>query len=80
MASHTLQDAVLRNLQVLAESTQRLSAPLRGERPEIYWRRVAAFGNVLPHDYLAVDMDAIWEIVPRDIPALKQAVSRMLHL
>jgi len=28
MASHTLQDAVLRNLQTMAESTQRLSDDL----------------------------------------------------
>jgi uncharacterized protein with HEPN domain len=49
-ASHTLQDAVLRNLQVLAESTQRLSATRKGERPEIEWRRIAAFRNVLTHE------------------------------
>jgi uncharacterized protein with HEPN domain len=29
LASHTLQDAVVRNLQVLAESTQRLSDTIK---------------------------------------------------
>ena len=34
MASHTLQDAVLRNLQVMAESTQRVSKrPRRRSQP-----------------------------------------------
>ena len=34
-ASHTLQDAVLRNLQTMAEATQRLSQRARDLRPDI---------------------------------------------
>ena len=33
MASHTLQDAVLRNLQVMAASTQRLSEAVKATQP-----------------------------------------------
>ena len=35
------QDAVLRNLQTLAESTQRLSADLKVAHPEVDWRGIA---------------------------------------
>jgi len=35
MESHTLQDAVLRNLQVMAESTQRLSEAAKATQPEV---------------------------------------------
>lgn len=35
LSSHTLQDAVLRNLQTLSESTQRLSEKTRAKHPEI---------------------------------------------
>lgn len=69
-ASHTIQDAVLRNLQTMSESTQRLSQGLRAEHPEIEWQRIAAFRNVLAHDYLGVDLIRIWEIVRRDVPEL----------
>ena len=57
MASHTLQDAVLRNLQILSESTQRLSEVLKATYPEINWPRIAAFRNVLVHNYLGIDME-----------------------
>jgi len=50
--SKTIQDAVLRNLQVLAASTQRLSAGLKVSWPEVEWARIAGFRNVLVHDYL----------------------------
>ncbi|MDH5776237.1 MAG: DUF86 domain-containing protein [Nitrospirota bacterium] len=60
MASHTLQDAVLRNLQVLAESTQHLSERVKATQPNIDWPEIGAFRNVLVHDYLGIDLDAIW--------------------
>ena len=78
MVSHTIQDAVLRNLQVIAESTQRLSEEIKATQPEIEWRRIAAFRNVLVHNYLGIDIEKIWDVVQRDIPVLEQAVSRML--
>ncbi len=69
---------MLRNLQTLAESTQRLSEVAKARQPKIEWHRIAAFRNVLVHDYLGVDLDRIWEIVGRDIPELKEAISQML--
>jgi uncharacterized protein with HEPN domain len=77
-ASRTHQDAVLRNLQVLAESSQRLSNDLKAAWPQVEWIRIAAFRNVLVHDYLGVDLERIWEITQRDVPELQKTVSWML--
>lgn len=79
-SSRTLQDAVLRNLQTLAESTQRLSEHLKEEHPQIEWRRIAAFHNVLVHDYLGIDIRRIWEITRRDVPPPKTAVLSMVEV
>jgi uncharacterized protein with HEPN domain len=80
MASHTLQDAVIRNLQTMAESTQRISDDLKQVHPEIEWHRITAFRNVLVHDYLGLDIERIWEITQREVPELKQAILAMLNL
>ena len=80
MTSHTLQDAVIRNLQTMAESTQRLSDDLKEAHPELEWYRISAFRNVLVHDYLGIDIERIWEITQRDIPELKQAIMSMLDV
>jgi uncharacterized protein with HEPN domain len=77
-ASRILQDAVLRNLQVLSESIQRLSSDLKSAWPQVEWRRIAAFRNVLVHDYLGVDLERIWEITQNDVPVLKSTVESML--
>lgn len=78
MASHTLQDAVLRNLQTMSESTQRLSAALKVAHPEIEWLRFIAFRNVLVHDYLGIDLEAIWDIVQRDVSEFKRVIVTLL--
>jgi uncharacterized protein with HEPN domain len=78
MSSALVQDAVLRNLQTLAESTQRLSEEMKGSRPEIDWFKIAGFRNVLVHDYLGVDVETIWNIVERELPVLKDAVRAMM--
>ena len=62
----------------MTEATQRLSSTLTAGRPEVDWARIAAFRNVLVHNYLGIDMGTIWEVVRRDLPALKAAVSAML--
>jgi uncharacterized protein with HEPN domain len=77
-ASDTLQDATLRNLQTLSEATQRLSDATKASQPQIPWPQIAAFRNVLVHNYLGIDLDQIWIVIHRDIPPLKQAVNVIL--
>ena len=79
MASTLVQDAVLRNLQTLAESTQRLSDELKAAHPEVEWYKIAGFRNVLVHDYLGVDLERVWLIIERELPALMSAISAMLQ-
>jgi uncharacterized protein with HEPN domain len=78
-ADRKTQSAVLRELQTLSESTQRLSADLKNGHPEIPWQAIAGFRNVIVHDYLGINLHRIWEIIERDLPAL-QAQAQALAL
>jgi uncharacterized protein with HEPN domain len=80
MASHTLQDAVLRNLQTMAESTQRLSETVKSAYPAVEWRAISGFRNVIVHNYLGIDLDQIWTIIQQDVPTLKAAALAHLGL
>ena len=75
--SHLVQDAVVRNLQTLAESTQRLSHLVKETEKDVPWHAIAGFRNVLVHGYLGIDLDAVWSVVERDLPELVKAVDRM---
>jgi uncharacterized protein with HEPN domain len=79
-ASRLVQDAVIRNLQTLAESSQRLSSEIKNTEPQIPWRELAGFRNVIVHGYLGVDLAAVWLVVEQDLPSLTEAVNRMATL
>lgn len=77
LADERTQDAVLRNLQVLSESTQRLSEDLKTANPEVDWRGISGFRNVLVHDYLGINLIRVWEIVEGDLSELKDSVNNI---
>ena len=77
MGSRLVQDAVIRNLQTLAESSQRLSEALKASEPTIPWRDMAGFRNILAHGYLGLDTEVVWSVVEQDLPGLMHALARM---
>lgn len=75
--SRLIQDAVIRNLQTLTESSQRLSDSIRATEPQVPWRELAGFRNVIVHGYLGIDLAAVWLVVEQDLPPLAAALDRM---
>lgn len=63
LQSRLVQDAVIRNFEVIGEAVKRLPDRLKLERPEVPWRRIAGFRDVLIHGYESVDLEEVWQIV-----------------
>ena len=78
LSSHLIQDGVIRNLQTLAESSQRLSERLKASHPSVDWKGLAGFRNLLVHDYLGVDLELVYRAVEQDVPKLKLACEAAL--
>lgn len=76
--SRLVQDAVIRNLQTLTESSQRLSDNAKADEPNVPWRELAGFRNVIVHGYLGIDLEAVWLVVEQDLPPLAAALDRMV--
>lgn len=80
LTNFMVQDAIIRRLQTLAESTQRISEDLKAKIPDIAWRNIAGFRNILVHDYLGgIDLDIVWEVVNIYLPSLKEKVEEVLE-
>jgi uncharacterized protein with HEPN domain len=65
-----LQDAVVRQLEVIGEAAKRLSASFREGKPAIPWKDIIGMRAKLAHDYMMVDVQVVWDTVQRDLPDL----------
>ncbi len=70
---------MIRNLQTMCESTQKLSSSLKKAHPEIDWEGLAFVRNTLTHDYLYLNLERIWTIVEDDLPKFKVAAAQLLE-
>ena len=72
------QDAIIRNFEIIGEAAKQLSDELKEANPEIPWRNVAGFRDVLIHDYMGIDLNAVWKIIENELPILKKTVLKNL--
>ncbi len=79
MAESQWHDAAIRQLEIIGEAAKKLSTELRSAHPETPWRRISGMRDVLIHDYIGVDLNAVWEVTQKDIHALKKTVEKILH-
>ena len=74
-----LYDAILRNLQTLSEATQMLPDSLKALFPNVPWREVSGFRNILVHNYLGdIDSMTVLSVLKNHLPNLIDSVKVML--
>ena len=57
-----VQDAVVRNYEIIGEAAKNVSEEFRVQHPEIDWRGMAGFRDVLIHQYFGIDLINVWNI------------------
>ena len=78
MASDELQDAAIRNVEVIGEAAKRVSPDARGRLASLDWRAICGMRDVLIHDYIGVDVDEVWNVASSRIPELQAALEQFL--
>lgn len=75
-----VQDAVVRQLEVLGEAAGRVSKETCGKAPEIPWAKVTGTRHRLIHDYFEVDTELVWRVATVDLAELKPKLEGLLRL
>jgi uncharacterized protein with HEPN domain len=78
MASEELQDAVIRNVEVIGEAAKRVSMEARGRLSPLDWKAICGMRDVLIHDYIGVDLDEVWNVASSRIPELQTVLEQFL--
>ena len=78
LADEMLQVWAIYHIQVIGEAVRAAASELQQRRPDLPWVQVIGMRNILVHDYFGIDMDEVWNVLIKDIPALRIAVEALL--
>jgi uncharacterized protein with HEPN domain len=70
--------ATIHLIEVIGEASRTISEGLQEKHPEVPWLPIAGPRNRLAHGYIDVDLDIIWTIVKKDLPALIKQLKLIL--
>jgi uncharacterized protein with HEPN domain len=78
MAAEELQDAVIRNIEVIGEAAKRVSPESRSQLAALDWKRICGMRDVPIPDYIGVDLEEVWSVASTRVPELEIELERFL--
>ena len=73
-----LQDAVVRRLEIIGEASGCVSAETQRKYSQLPWSAMKGTRNKVIHEYDAIQLDIIWDIVQQDLPAPVNDLERIV--
>ncbi|MBI3258799.1 MAG: DUF86 domain-containing protein [Ignavibacteriae bacterium] len=76
--NRSLQDAIIRRLEIIGEAVKNLPHPFKIKHPDIPWKQIAGMRDILIHEYFDVDLILTWKVVKQELPLIKEKLSAIL--
>jgi uncharacterized protein with HEPN domain len=77
-ADEKTQDAVIRNLEVIAKVIKRVPVGYKKKHPNIAWRELAGLLDILIYHYEGVSIRQVWLMVEKELVPLRRTIAEIL--
>lgn len=74
-ANPMLQDALVRNIEVVGEAVKNLSPEITDAYPHVAWSQIARMRDKIAHHYFRINLDVVWKTATDDLPALRLQIA-----
>lgn len=71
--------SVVKLIEIIGEAVKNIPDEVRVNYPEIPWKNVAGMRDKLVHEYWAIDEQIIWQVIQKNIPQLKETITKILE-
>ena len=78
LSNSMIVDAVVRNFEVIGEAAKLISDETKLNHPEIEWKRMVQFRDVLIHDYFGIEYEIVWDVIQNHLPQNIEFVEALL--
>jgi uncharacterized protein with HEPN domain len=68
--------ATVHNIQIIGEAVYKLSLEFKESHPDTPWAMIEKMRHILVHDYYQISFEILWDIIKKDIPALKNQIQQ----
>lgn len=75
--NNMIQDAVIRNLEIIGEATRNIPSYVKEKYPNVPWKRMVGLRNIVIYGYFGVDLENIYKIVKENIPEAKPYIMKI---
>jgi len=73
-----MQNAVMRQLEIIGEAARKLSTETTSAHPEVPWQSLIGMRNRLIHEYFRIRLERVWDTVRDDIPELIRLIKPLV--
>ena len=71
--------ATLRNLEIIGEAIKNISDETKIKYPQVKWRKIAGFRDIVAHDYFGVSDEIVWDVIQNEIPLLTKHIEKIIN-
>jgi len=72
-------DATIRNFEIIGEAVKRIPENIKQKYPQVEWKKIAGLRDILIHEYSAIDLEILWDIIKNKLPDFKKNISKILE-
>lgn len=72
-----IRDANIRRLEIVGEAVKKISVEIKKKYPQVEWQKIAGLRDKIIHHYFGADLVIVWDIIKKDIPALKKQIEKI---
>ncbi len=75
LADDMMYYAVVKNIEIMGEAANMLTAEFQAAHPETPWKMVKGMRNYIVHEYFQIDSQVVWDVVSKELATLHQQIT-----
>jgi len=78
-SNRMIQDAVIRNLEIIGEAAGNLPAEVQKDKQNMDWRKIKGLRNILIHEYFGINLPIVWDVIQNKLGPLETVCRELLQ-